>query len=114
MWVGADDVLSLQRIRRELADIKTQLKTLTDKVGAIMATQDELNAALDNIVASETALKDAVTNVGNKLNDLAKQIKDLQDQLSAGSTVSQETMDKVSSIATGVEEAKAQLVQDLS
>lgn len=70
----------------------------------IMATEQDLKDSLDNITTGVAA-------VAAKLADQTQAIKDLKDQLAAGTPVSQEQLDALEAEAQAIEDALAPLVQ---
>ena len=89
-------------LHKRLHNIEHQLKH-------IMATQTELAADLKAVLAQQQKTAGEITAVQASVDTLKARIVDLEGQIAAGGTVSQELVDAVAAV-----KAQAQIVDDLN
>lgn len=83
-------------------------KTILERLDRIMADANELVQKLNAVAAQQEKTKGEITNLQGSVDGLKQQIKDLQDQLGSGSTITPELIAAVDAVAL-----KAQEVDDL-
>lgn len=102
----------LHALRRRVEDLYEQTRQILSNQETIMTTQAEVQAKLTALTADVADETTQIGGVETLLDNLAKQLKVLQDQV-ANADVPKAIVDQIDALAGAVGQNKARIIDDI-